>query len=269
MSGKSVLVTGASSGIGRATVEELHKTGYIMHATVRKQEDADVLQDDLDGVVTHIVDLTDSAGIKQLADSIGELYGLVNNAGVALPSAVLKDDMSSLRMTMEVNFFAPVHLTSLLLPKLIESKGIVVNMSSVSGRFALPFFHPYASSKYALEAFSDSLRREVDHLGVRVVVIQPGRVKTPIWKKGTSVDLSRYEGTPYEKSIKHALPQAVNNKGLEPSEVAKLICRVMRKKRPKPRYLIAERTLLFKLMPLLPTWLVDRMMRKQMGLERG
>ena len=216
---------------------------------------------------THILDLTDSDAIQTLADELEEIDVLINNAGVALPGPVLLTDMELLRISMEVNYFAAVHLTSHLLPKLIESKGMVINMSSVSGRVSLPFFHPYASSKYALEAFSDALRNEVRQLGVRVVIVEPGRIQIPIWKKGAELDYSRYSGTPYQGNLGRVKKIALKRGGLEPERIALRVQQIMGRKNPRPRYLVAGNRWFFRVLFNLPTRLRDWLLPKNYGLQ--
>jgi len=265
LSQKSILITGCSSGIGRALVKELSEK-FEVHATVRTEDDADSLRQEF-SVVTHILDLTNSESIQALAGEIEEIDVLINNAGVAFPSPVLLADMELLRTSMEVNYFAVVQLTSLLLPKLIKSRGMVINMSSVSGRVSLPFFHPYASSKYALEAFSDALRNEVWQFGVRVVIVEPGRIQTPIWGKGAELDYSRYSGTAYQRNMRGVKKVALKGGGLEAERIAVLVEQIIGRKNPRPMYLIAENPWFFRVLFNLPTRLRDWLLRKNYGLQ--
>ena len=184
----TVVVTGCSTGIGLATCTLLARRGYRVVAGVRSDADADRLRavapDHIEPV--HL-DVTSDDDIQSLADLLADGRGvaaLVNNAGIAVPGPVellLTDDW---RRQFEVNVFGTVAVTRALLPRLLESRGRIVNVSSISGFVAPPMLAPYTASKHAVEAFSDALRRELSSTGVRVVVVQPGDVVTPIWTKG-------------------------------------------------------------------------------------
>ena len=168
--GDLVVVTGASTGIGAATARGLAARGYHVLAGVRRQEDADQLR--ADGIEPLLLDITVADDVAAIARRVAEdprsrpLRALVNNAGIAVNAPVETLPMAEWRRQFEVNFFGHVAMTQALLPALLQSSGTVVNISSVGGRVALPTYGAYAGSKFALEAVSDALRREVGHLGV-------------------------------------------------------------------------------------------------------
>src|SRR5215208_253241 len=183
----TVLVTGASTGIGEATTLHLKELGFDVVGAVRKDEDADRLRSH--GARTVKLDVTDSASIAAARSELGDapLAGLVNNAGIAVAGPLEFLPLDQLRLQLEVNLVGQVAVIQQFLPSLRAGQGRIVNVSSIGGRVALPLVAPYNASKFALEAVSDSLRRELLGQGVDVIVIEPGGVKTPIWKKGNDL----------------------------------------------------------------------------------
>ena len=177
-----VVVTGASSGIGAATARELARRGFHVLAGVRRDTDADALRATNLEPVT--LDITNEAEITSLVKRVTDdperrpLRALVNNAGMAVNAPVETYPLSEWRRLFEVNLFGHVAMTQALLPALVESRGTVVNISSLGGKVAMATYGPYAGTKFALEAVSDALRREVEPLGVKVVVVEPGAVTT-------------------------------------------------------------------------------------------
>jgi NAD(P)-dependent dehydrogenase (short-subunit alcohol dehydrogenase family) len=186
MAARSVLVTGTSSGIGRATVERLAADGREVFAGLR---DPDAAPADLTGRVTTVrLDVTDADQVAAAVAEIGErtggsLDGVVHNAGVPIGGALEEVEAEELREIFEVNVVAPVLLTQKLLPLLRRAGGRVVLVGSVGGRVAMPFGGPYHATKFAIEAIADSLRLELRPQGVGVAIVEPGTVSTPIWSK--------------------------------------------------------------------------------------
>ncbi len=261
----AVVVTGASTGIGRETVRLLARSGFETYGTVRRPADADSLR--ADGITPVTLDVTDEASIaaarRQVLAGLGErpLVGLVNNAGAPAAGPLELVRLDELRRVLEVNVIGVVAVTQAFLPALRRSRGRIVNMSSVSGRIAAPFIGPYAASKFALEAISDSLRRELLPSGVKVIVIEPGSVRTPIWEKATATaDLGRYRGTPYEALLPLVREQVVAGveKGLSPSVVAEAVLGALTARVPKTRMVVVKRKLRFRLLQLIPDSIIDR-----------
>lgn len=260
-----VVVTGASTGIGRETVRVLAAHGFEVFGTVRGAADADGLR--VEGITPVVMDVTDEASIAEaqrlVSAALGgrPLVGLVNNAGVPAAGPLEFLPLEDLRYVLEVNVIGVVAVTQAFLPQLRRSGGRIVNMSSVSGRIAMPFAGPYSASKFALEAISDSLRRELLGSGVSVVVIQPGSIRTPIWDKATAPGkLDRYAATPYAGALPLVKQQALAGmqKGLPPSAVAEAVLRALVARRPPVRVPVMKRTLRFKLIQMLPDWVLDR-----------
>ena len=184
---KSVFITGASSGIGLATAEYLAVQGFHVYAGARVTGTLEGLSKNLN--ITPVkLDVTNAADIIEVKRIIEEkgtgLFGLINNAGIAKAGALMDVSVEDLRTQFEVNLFGVHQITQAMFPLLLKAKGRIVMMSSDSGFFATPFFGPYCSSKFALEGYSDSLRREITPYGVKVIIIEPGRITTPIWDKG-------------------------------------------------------------------------------------
>ena len=204
-------MTGASTGIGAATARELAHKGFHVLAGVRREVDADALR--ADGIEPHILDITVESDVAAIADRVARdplhrpLRALVNNAGIAVNSPVETLPIAQWRRQFEVNLFGHIAIIQALLPALLISSGTVVNISSVGGKVVLPTYGAYAGSKFALEAASDALRREVAELGIKVVVVEPGAVKTEMAERGittaeglqaemTAAQLARYGDLP-------------------------------------------------------------------------
>jgi NAD(P)-dependent dehydrogenase (short-subunit alcohol dehydrogenase family) len=245
----NVLVTGASTGIGAATVRRLLELDFDVAAGVRKDEDADRLS--AAGARPVKLDVTDQASIDAARTRLGDaaLAGLVNNAGIAVSFPLEFVPIEELRHQLEVNVIGQVAVTQAFLPALRKGRGRIVNVSSIGGRVAMPLGGPYNASKFALEALSDSLRRELRNDGIEVCVVEPGGIKTPIWDKGAaraSAMQERMGPGAFERYGK--LMQAVRARsakiatetGLPPEEVAKVIGRALTASKPKTRYLVGR-----------------------------
>src|SRR3954470_17650850 len=188
-----IVVTGVSSGIGRAAALELDRRGYRVFGGVRIPEDGESVKSEASERFTPLIlDVTDADAITRAREAVDAalgdepLAGVVNNAGVGSGGPIEALDMDELRQTLEINTIAPVALTQAFIPRLRASRGRVVNISSIGGRIAQPFLGPYSASKFALEALSDTMRRELRPWGIHVALIEPGNVKTRIWEKGRS-----------------------------------------------------------------------------------
>ncbi len=245
----TVLVTGASTGIGESTARHLRELGFDVVAGVRKDEDAERLG--AAGLQTVKLDVTDAAHVDALRARFrdGGLAGLVNNAGMAVAGPLEFLPIDSLRQQLEVNLIGQVAVTQAALPALRRARGRIVNVSSIGGRIALPLVSPYSASKFALEGVSDSLRRELRHLGVDVILIEPGGVKTPIWKKGSALADEMAADMPPEAEqlygpmmdfLRAETVKIGERTGIDASEVAKVIGTAMTASRPKTRYLVGR-----------------------------
>jgi NAD(P)-dependent dehydrogenase (short-subunit alcohol dehydrogenase family) len=276
----SILITGASTGIGLACAIQLDSLGYQVFAGYRRPEDAEKLRSNAsDRLVPVPIDVTDPLSIgnavKAVRANLGEkgLYGLVNNAGIALAGPIEFVPIESLREQFEVNVLGQVAVTQAFLADLRQSQGRIVNISSFSGRVAFPFLGPYAASKHALEALSDSLRVELRPWNIRVSVIEPGRIHTPIWEKSLQKAEEFVRNLPaeaqnlYGPMLEYALDTTLKKGRMLPVEVVvEKVVHALTAKRPKPRYLVGRksgRRLL--MMQLAPTWLRDWMVAKRLN----
>jgi len=275
---EAVLTTGASKGIGLDAATHLAGRGYRSLGTVRTTEDAARLREV--GVEPVLMDVTDPRSIDRAATEVERmldgtpLRALVNNAGVLAAGPVELADLAEARAVFEINFFGVLEVTQRFLPLLRASRGRVVNMSSLSGRFAFPFVGIYAATKHALEAASESLRRELVHTGVDVILIEPGSIQTPIWDNLADIDMNRFRGTDYERLMPVVREMAVRGgrSGLPVERVSRAVCRAVSEPRPPARIPVVASRARWLLQRLLParTWdrLIDRRLaRIRSGLE--
>lgn len=271
------MVTGASTGIGAASARELARRGFHVLAGVRKGTDADSLR--ATNLEPIILDITNEAEIAALVKRITDdperrpLRALVNNAGVGVNAPVETLPLSEWRRLFEVNLFGHIVMTQALLPKLIESRGTVVNISSVGGKVAMATYGPYAGTKFALEAVSDALRREVEPLGVKVIVVEPGAVTTDmlgrvavsgerIVSAMTTEQRSRYA------ALMHSIisqAQAAFPKGVPAAEAGRVIVDAIMSKRPRTRYTVGrDAAIIVRLIRLLSDRMLDRLLARNL-----
>ena len=279
---KSVVITGASTGIGWATAKLLLDKGFRVFGSVRKQADADRLKGEFGANFTPLIfDVTDEPAVLAAAREVrtalnGEkLAGLVNNAGISVAGPVLGLSADKFRQQMEVNVIGPVIATQAfgpLLgadPSLKGPPGRVVMISSVAGKSGAPFTSAYAASKHAIEGFSESLRRELMMFGIDVVIVAPGPVKTPIWEKGRAgADIARYQNSPYLPALQKvtAYIGQLESIGLPPEKIAEVVHDALTLPNPKVRYHIAPDTMRHVLAAVLPKRMMDRIIAKRLGL---
>ena len=257
MAGKksgAVLVTGASTGIGRATALLLDGKGYRVFAGVRKESDGESLQEEAsDRLTPLIIDVTNQPSItaakRKISPSVGKegLAGLVNNAGVGGGGGPIEFmDLQDLYETLDVNLFGQVAVTQAFLPLLRKGRGTIVFVASIGGRVASPFMSPYNVSKFGVEALGESLRHEVKPWDIDVVVVEPGSIDTAIWEKGADRINSLFSKAPASAKRLYG-PQMrrfgeviaeTANRGISPEKVAKVIYRGIRSQNPRHRYLV-------------------------------
>lgn len=275
MASGTVLVTGASTGIGEATVIHLRELGFEPVAGVRKEEDAERLG--RSGIRSVRLDVTDAGQIAAVRAELGEgaLAGLVNNAGIAIAAPLEFLPVEQLRHQLEINLIGQVAVTQALLPALRRARGRVVNISSIGGRVALPLLGAYNMSKFGLEAFSDVLRRELRTQGVDVIAIQPGGIKTPIWRKGGEVADEILAGTtaegqelygPMVAAVRKQSANIEQVRGLPPRAVAEVIGTALTADRPRARYLVGKEA---KARALVARVVPDRVMDRLIGRALG
>jgi NAD(P)-dependent dehydrogenase (short-subunit alcohol dehydrogenase family) len=272
-----IVVTGASTGIGAAAVKELAHRGFHVLAGVRREVDAEALRGlGLQRVEPCILDITVESDITAIADRVARdpqrrpLRALVNNAGTAINAPVETLPIAQWRQQFEVNLFGHIAMTQALLPALLNSSGTVVNVSSVGGKVALPTYGAYAGSKFALEAVSDALRREVRTAGIKVVVIEPGAVKTEIAERGiatsealrasmTAAQLARY-GEVMDAVTAQA--RSFNETGVSAEAAAMVIAKAATATRPHTRYTIGrDAAILLRISRFVSDRVLDRIVR--------
>jgi len=250
---RTVLITGASSGIGAACAVRLRDRGWRVLAGVRREGTAP------DGCEELIVDVTDPPALE-----LTELHGLVNNAGVAVAGPLEFLPAEELRRQLEVNVVGQLRMTQLCLPALRAARGRVVNMGSISGRNALPLLGAYAMSKFALEAMTDSLRVEVEPWGIRVAIVEPGTIKTPIWTRERpeppAEALSLYGA---RLAAFRKLAVARGTAGAPPEAVAEAVEHALTAEKPRTRYLVGRDAKLRARVERLPDRLRDRVIAKR------
>ena len=279
---KKVVITGVSTGIGYSSSKILCDSGYRVFGSVRKQEDAEKITSEFGAnFIPLIFDVTDSKGIQENAQIVkGELIpgealaGLVNNAGVAMGGPINLIDTDVFRKQFEVNFFGLIEVTKTFLPMLGAVKnsmqqGKIINISSVSGRRAHPFVAPYTASKFAVEAFSDALRREMLLYGVDVILIEPGPIKTAIWDKVPDLDDNEFTGTDYESSLRKFYKMFIEmgKKGFDADIIGNRVKEILQDPSPKTRHVITpNRFINFTLPGILPDRMFDKLVGKGLGL---
>lgn len=270
--GELAVVTGASTGMGAATAKELARRGFHVLAGVRREVDADALR--ADGIEPHILDITVDSDVRAIADRVARdqrpLRALINNAGIAINSPVETLPIAQWRRQFEVNLFGHIAVTQALLPALLHSCGTVVNISSVGGKVVLPTYGAYAGSKFALEAASDALRRELAGLGVKVVVVEPGAVKTAMPERGiataeeltatmSTAQLERYGQL---NAAVTAQARSFMQTGVSAEHAARVIVKAATATRPRTRYTIGrDAAVLVRLSRVLPDRVLDRIVR--------
>ncbi len=286
MSTKYVVITGVSTGIGLACAIRLSKAGYHVFGSVRKQADADHVQQLIGDRFTPLFfDVTQidqiQIAVAKVKDALqGQpLTALINNAGIALGGPLLEIPLQTLRDQMEVNVVGLLGVTqsfaSLLGADLkgdqpIEKPGKIINIGSVSGVRAMPFVGPYTASKFALEGLNDSLRMELLPYGIDVILVQPGPIKTAIWDKAPTPEKHEYQDSPYQNGLKrfYHLFVKFGYQGLDPDEIAKVVETAIEKKSPCPRYVKTPGYFQRYLVPkLLPTRWFDQVIAKILHLS--
>ena len=276
---RTVLVTGASTGIGRACALDLDRRGFRLVAGVRKEADGEALRKDSARVEPVILDVTDQASIDAAVKSVGDsLYGLVNNAGITVAGPLEYLPVDEIRRQFEVNVLGQLAVTQAFLPAIRNARGRIVFMSSVGGRVpSSPFLSPYNASKHAIESFGDALRVELAPWGIHVVLIEPGSIATPIWEKGVSAAVELRKGLPPEAEERYGeaadkaqkLAEAAGRRGIPPEKVAEKVALALMARQPRTRYMVGAdaraQTLGF---ALLSDRARDRLMARVTGLRK-
>lgn len=268
-----VVITGCDSGIGRSLAERLTESGYkVAVSYLRENHFANNPQ-----VAAQKMDLEIKAEVDAFCDFVKRLCrenpplsAVVANAGVALGGPVENLPLDLYRKSFEINFFGAVAVIQALIPDLIRSEGKICIIGSMAGRIAMPFLSPYASTKFALEGFCDSLRREMNPFGVKTIMIEPAAVATPIWNNAKRQDISFVD----EKYLESLLIFQKNfidggNEGMSVERATALIAGILEKENPKARYVIARNMMTFRLLLRLPSIVLDKIVVKMFNMSYG
>lgn len=265
---KFILITGASTGIGRDICEVLASKGETILAGARKEEDLDDLNR-IDNVTAVKLDVTKDDDIQKAREYIEKnatkLDVLINNAGIGLWGPLVDIPESMMRQTLEVNLFGVYKVTKAMFSLLHKARGRIINMSSVSGKISPPFIGPYTISKQALESYSDVLRRELGPLGIKVAVIEPTNIGTPIWKKAEdqAEEIKKHVSPLFMEKVEklissHAIESGPKN-CMPVREVSDAICKAIYSKNPATRYPVVQNKLMFKIFQLFSDKRLDKM----------
>jgi len=280
---KSVVVTGSSTGIGWGIAKVLTAKGLRVFGSVRKVADGERLVGEFGAnFVPLLFDVTDEAAVTRAAERVamalaGEtLFGLVNNAGIAVPGPLLYLKLDEFRRQIDVNLTGQLIVTQAFAPLLGADRsregkpGRIVMISSVGGKNANPFMGPYNASKFGLEGMSEALRRELMIFGIDVIIVAPGAVATPIWDKGEQLDVNQYANTPYVKALTMVKDYmiALGRKGYPPEKLGEVVHKTLTVAKPKTRYTVTPTPLQNALMLTLPKRMVDNMIAGQLGLKK-
>jgi NAD(P)-dependent dehydrogenase (short-subunit alcohol dehydrogenase family) len=281
---RAVVVTGASTGIGKAIALALAASGFKVFAGVRKQSDAEALEREAEGTLTPLLlDVTDASSISRAAETVaaltdGRLYGLINNAGIGLGGPLELVPMTETRKLMEVNVIGLLATTQAFVPLLRKGRGRIVSIGSLAGLVAMPGASAYAASKFAVQAITDSLRLELKPFGIRVTIVDPGAVESALWEKGRAQKQAILDAASpellqlYAPLIEVGKRLGENPRDIMPaSYVVKDIMHALTSSNPKPRYLVGPGTKKAAKLARMPVWLRDWLLNKFMrsGVERG
>jgi NAD(P)-dependent dehydrogenase (short-subunit alcohol dehydrogenase family) len=279
---RSVVVTGASTGIGRAAALRLDAKGWRVFAGIRKEADAESLRGEGSQRLTPLIlDVTDSAQIAAAAEQVTSevggdgLDGLVNNAGIAVPGPLEALPIDDFRRQVEVNLTAQVAVTQAMLPAIRSARGRIVFITSIGGRMAFPMFGAYHAAKFGLEAVGDVFRQELRPWGIEVAIVEPGSIATEIWDRGQEEAAAFVAGASDEQERLYGqaiaayreVARRTGERGIPPERVAKAIEHALSSRRPRTRYLVGlDAKSQARLKAILPTRLVDRMVARFTGM---
>lgn len=274
-----VLITGSNSGIGLATSVYLARRGYTVWATMRNLQKADELHKIIETEKLPIkiaqLDVCDDRSVTNVVENILEQNGridiLVNNAGYGLRGAIEEVALAEWQRQFETNFFGAIRVTQAVLPQMRAHKsGAIVNISSVLGRLAIPFSGPYASSKFALEALSETLRYELAPFNIKVILIEPGFIATKFQENVQLAQSAQRDDSPYALFKKASGRRLQRNiyRAAPPERVAATIYRALTRPNPKLRYPVGrDARLVLPLRRFLPEKLFEHILKRQLGLS--
>lgn len=272
---KNIVITGVSTGIGRASLDLLHEKGYHIFGSVRNQADADKLSKIYPNRFTPLrFDVQNHDEVVKASKVVFEqcetLVGLINNAGIAIPGPLELLSEEQFEKQLDVNVKSIRRITNLFLPLLgikpgsAKQPGRIINISSVSGLFNSPFNGAYSISKHALESMTDIYRRELRRYGIKVIAIEPGPIKTEIWKKNLN-KMDEFKDSDYYEVLQKAdkIIENAERNALPVENVSRLVAKCLTVSRPKTRYIVHKNKFAFRLMAYyLPDKITDWLVHK-------
>lgn len=276
---KSVVVTGASSGIGQGCALHLERLGWRVFAGVRSEASAAALRSQASARLTPLLlDVTDQAGIAQAVQTVSQalgdvgLDGLINNAGSVVGGPLEFLPIAQLRQQLEVNVIGQIAVTQAFMPLLRAGRGRIVNIGSIAGRSAIPLLGPYAASKHAIEALSDTLRMELLPFGLEVCLIEPGSILTPIWEKSLAASTELSQSLPPQVQSLYGLMIAGTSRfaryaarqGQPVEHVTRAVEHALTAPRPRTRYIVGRDAWIRRGLQFLPDRVRDRLIVGQM-----
>jgi len=280
---QSVVITGVSTGIGWGITKVLIQRGFRVFGSVRRTQDAERLSKEFGTNFTPLIfDVTDEPAVQVAAQQVhqhlnGEkLFGLVNNAGIAVPAPLIYQATDDFRKQLEVNLVSVLIVTKAFVPLLGADRslrgkpGRIINISSVGGKNANPFLGAYSASKHGLEGLSESLRRELMLYGIDVIIVGPGSIATPIWDKGEQADISPYIDTDYVEALRRIQKFMVESgrKGYPPEKVGEVVLQALTTPKPHVRYSVIPRSSFQRIVQMiLPKRMVDRIIARNLGFK--
>ena len=280
---KSVVVTGASTGIGWGCAKVLTASGFRVFGSVRKQTDAERLAQELGPNFTPLIfDVTNEAAVAAAAKQVeaalrGEtLFGLVNNAGIAVPGPLLYQKIEDFKQQIAVNLTGQLIVIQAFAPLLGADRtrkgapGRIVMISSAGGKNASPFLGAYNASKFALEGMSESLRRELIPFGIDVIVVAPGTVATSMWDRPHAINIAAFADTPYAPALAKLKVHMITNgrRGLPPERLGETVKTALTAARPKARYTVTPDPIETLVANALPKRMVDNIIAGRLGLQK-
>ncbi len=279
---RSVVVTGASTGIGEACALRMDGQGWRVFAGVRKEADGAALKEKSSERLTPvIIDVTDQASITACGERVaaetgaGGLAGLVNNAGISVAGPMEFLPLEDLRRQLEVNVIGQIAVTQAFMPQIRTARGRIVNIGSIGGRMATPFIGPYCASKFAMEALTDSLRQELRPWGIHVSIVEPGSISTPIWEKGQAGADEMEQNLPEEAMMLYgdmviAMREAAHEfekDSIPADEVAKFVQHALTASTPKTRYVVGRDAQVQRVLAkIVPDRILDGLVQRKLKL---
>ncbi len=282
MSRGTIVITGASSGIGEACALHLVQLGFRVFAGVRRSVDGERLKAKASEALTPLeLDVTDNEMVRRAAETVAValqgtgLAGLVNNAGIAIAGPIESLPLAEFRRQLEVNVIGQIAVTQAFLPLIRKARGRIVNVGSIAGRSSMPFLGAYTCSKFALEALTDALRVEVRPWGISVSIVEPGSIATPIWEKSRAVAEEILKSLPAEArqlygpayDAMRAAARKATSRAIPADEVARAVAHALVAKKPKTRYVVGKDAKLRLWVQRLPDRVRDRIILRGMGIK--